>query len=52
MFHTSHNESILSSTIMTNIVNLDYVVTDKTEENEKLLCVLICLISNALKTRI
>lgn len=33
--YTSHNESILSSTIMTNIVNLDYVVTDKTEENEK-----------------
>lgn len=33
--YTSHNESIISSTIQTNLVNLDYVVDDETPESEK-----------------
>ena len=33
--HTSHNESIMTSTVMTNIVNLDYVVDNTMLESEK-----------------
>ncbi len=33
--YESYNESVVSSTIQTNIVNLNYIVTDDTSESEK-----------------
>ena len=33
--YTSHNESIMTSTITTNLVNLDYLVTNKMSNSEK-----------------
>ena len=33
--YTSHNESITTSTVITNYVNMEYIVTDKMSEIEK-----------------
>ena len=33
--YTSHNESITTSTVLTNYVNMEYIVTDKMSEIEK-----------------
>lgn len=33
--YTSHNESYMTPTVTTNLVNLDYIVTDQTDTNEK-----------------